>query len=1256
MPDKKDKYRIYIDTGGTFTDCIGFDPRGKKILKKVLSNGSLRAGITAKISHDTFIINDKWDLSRDLVRGFSFHLMENPSFETRVISFDPLNHHLKLEKLPVIDPDAKIVSFELSAGEEAPVLGTRLITETALDEEFPPLEIRLGSTRGTNALLENKGAKTALITTQGFRDLIRIGDQSRPDIFAKEIIKPAPLVEEVIEIEERIDKDGEILRILDDSETEKILKGLKNKGIQSIAVAFLNSYQNPEHEKLIKEMCKSAGFRFISLSSELSSLIKLLERTETSVVNAYLSPVIFNYLENISSSLGTESLKVMTSAGGLLGARSFNPKDSLLSGPAGGVVGVVITAKQSGYDKLISFDMGGTSTDVSRYDRGFDYCYELRVGQARIMSNALSIETVAAGGGSICGFDGFKLFVGPESAGAIPGPACYGAKGPLTLTDVNLLLGKLSEKNFSIPVDISAAKNKLQLLLEEIEKNSGLPADAVEILEGFVSIANETMSGAIRKISLGKGYDPTNYSLVSFGGAGGLHACGIARNLGMKTILIPPEAGLLSALGIANARMERFSTKQVLKVLEDYQAEIQCDIEKLKLLAYEQLAKENISTDEAEVRQVYFYIRFLGQDNSIEIEYNEKGDLAGMFREKYEKLYGHWVENRQIEVEAVRVVVSEKVDESKFQGSSSREYFPEPGYIAENNVPVFNAMEFKSGCQIEGPALLLDDFSTFFLEKGWNYFMNPNRTGIVTNHDPGIENKKETMAEEAELELFTHRFMSVAENMGAILQRTALSVNIKERLDFSCALLDSGGYLVANAPHIPVHLGGLGICVRELIRTTEFNSGDTIVTNHPGFGGSHLPDVTTVSPIFNERKKLFAFVVNRAHHSEIGGLSPGSMPPAAKNLAQEGVVISPFRLVSKGKANWEGMRRILIEAPYPTRAVEENLADLNAALAANMKGIDQVMNLVHNFGEDKVTQYFRSLRKYASERMNARLQKIPSGKYEAEEFLDDGSLIRVRINHRPENTHLDFSGSANVSETNMNATIAIVHSVVIYIMRLLLDEPIPLNDGLLDPINITIPEGMLNPSFPDDTFECPAVVGGNVEISQRLTDTILKAFGTMAASQGTMNNVLFGNDTFGYYETLAGGTGAGDGFKGADATHHHMTNTRITDPEIMELRYPVRINRFEIRKNSGGKGKWKGGDGLVREYEFLEPVNLSLLSQRRNSEPFGVMGGGPGKKGDQYILKKDETKVDFTGIDNRDVSPGDRFVIKTPGGGGYGKP
>lgn len=1242
-------YRFFIDTGGTFTDCIGLFPDSSIHYQKVLSSGRLRSVVLEWLNENRMIIRNPWNLDRNIFNGYSLEFTGNKEFSTHIIDFDPSTGILDIEDPAPAGLRSGNPAVDIFAGEEAPVLGIRILTQTALDGKFPKMKVRLGSTRGTNALLERKGAKTALFVTKGFKDLLKIGNQARPDIFARKIEKDPQLADEIIEVDERISTEGKILVKPAMDEIRSDIEELKNKNIESIAVALLNSTSNPAHEKLIESLCKSAGIEFISLSSGLSSLIKILERMETAIVNAYLSPVIKSYLLSITETLGNTDLKIMTSAGGLIRSDMFHPKDSLLSGPAGGVVGASITGKKAGFSRIISFDMGGTSTDASRYDNGFDYIFELKVGQARIMSPSLEIETVAAGGGSICGYDRYRLFVGPESAGAFPGPACYGAGGPLTLTDINLLAGRLLPDNFSIPVYPERSKEKLDELLRSIERHSGKNPDEKEVIYGFIRIANELMAGAIKRISVSRGYDPKEYALVSFGGAGGLHCCEIASLLGIKNIIIPKEAGLLSAYGIGNARIERFATRQVLEDLESVHDQIPGIVEELKNKATGILLLEDLRIEELETRETLLFLRLKGQDTSLEIQWEPGCDIRKLFRERYTFLYGHWVD-RSIELEAVRVVVSACEKEPNPAPSLTGEYSPDP---LERNpeLKVYRFDDLKPGAHFEGPAIILDNYSTLYLAENWKYRIDPNGMAILNEIRP--VGKNASSPGEAELELFTNRFMSVAGNMGAMLRRTSLSVNIRERLDFSCALLDSKGYLVANAPHIPVHLGGLGVCVRNLMNRYIFSPGDTLITNHPAYGGSHLPDITTITPVF-DGQEIVAFVVNRAHHSELGGISPGSMPPSAKCLAEEGVVISPFYLVKEGKANWNGIREIFKSSPYPSRALEENMADLNAALAANTRGQEAVLSLIRSHGRENVLHYFEALKNHASSRLKQTINKIRAGTYRAEEHLDDGSCLAVTARVKKDSISLDFTGSSDVHPANMNATEAIVYSVVIYFMRLLLDEDIPLNDGLLDPVKVKIPAGMLNPRFSDDPFLSPAVVGGNVEISQRLTDTLIKAFGLMGASQGTMNNVLFGNSKFGYYETLAGGTGAGPGFDGTDATHHHMTNTRITDPEVLERRFPVRMLRFEIRIGSGGNGKWKGGNGLIREYEFLEDVNLSVLTQRRKSGPFGMNGGGNGSPGNQYLIRKNGKKTELKGIDNIDIEKGDRFVIFTPGGGGFG--
>ncbi len=1245
-------FQLYIDTGGTFTDCIGTDETGKQYRKKVLSSSSLRNTIKNIISEKEFECADNWNLTHDILKGFFFRLLGNDYGDLKIENFDTNKNIIRLNQ-PILTPESKGQNFEITSHEEAPVLGARLITQTALSETFPDLQLKLGSTKGTNALLENKGAKTLFIITKGFADLLKIGNQARPDIFAVNVVKPRQITHKIIEVDERIDAKGQVLKSVDLEKLKADLASIDKGEIESVAITLMNSYLNPEHEKQIADFFSCEGFHFVSTSTGLSPLIKILNRAETTVVNSYLSPIIHNYVNGITKRIGKHSFQIMTSAGSLVSATNFHPKDSLLSGPAGGVVGAKKVGAESGYSKLITFDMGGTSTDVSRIDQEFDYCYELQVGDAKINSPAIAIETVAAGGGSICGFDGYKLFVGPESAGAFPGPACYGAGGPLTITDVNLLLNRLDTSQFGIPVFKQAAKQRLAELITEIEKQSGEKQSAEIILKGFIDIANEIMAGAIRKISISKGYSPKNFALVAFGGAGGLHACDIAEILNIDTILLPEDAGLLSAYGIGNAAVERFAEKQVLRNFNQVQHLLETWFTEIENEATKKLETEGFKKDDIHIRQRMVFLRFKGQDSSLELHYTGAEQLIKDFHGQYVKLYGHKVTNREIEVEILRVIASINHSKNNESNENIPNYFPPVSQVMENNTPVYIRSRLKAGASFEGPALFPDNFSTTYVKKGWTLELKKGGTAILTCDREKTEVTKE-QTRQTELELFTNRFMAIAENMGALLQRTSLSVNIKERLDFSCALLDAQGRLVANAPHIPVHLGGLGVCVQTLLKHFEFNEGDSIVTNHPKYGGSHLPDVTVVTPVFYEGERV-GFVVNRAHHSEIGGISPGSMPPNANNLEEEGVCISPFYLVKKGKVNWEGIRHILTSGKYPSRSVEENLADLNAALAANKNGSDALMNLIKTYGPETVKTYLNLLRRHASSKMRATLQKFGDGIYQATEYLDDGSPLKVKIELKNGDCNIDFTGSSSVHPGNMNATEAIVKSVSIYVLRLLLNEAIPLNDGLLEPVQFILPSGLLNPNFDDNPANCPAVVGGNVEISQRLTDTLLKAFGVVAASQGTMNNTLFGNEKFGYYETICGGCGAGENFNGASAVHHHMTNTRITDPEIMEHRYPVRLEEFSIRKESGGHGKWQGGDGIKRSILFLEPVNLSVLSQRRKTGPYGLNGGEDGLPGCQKIVCKSGTEVQLKSIENINIEAGDRFIIETPGGGGYGK-
>jgi 5-oxoprolinase (ATP-hydrolysing) len=1303
-------WNLYIDTGGTFTDCLARDPQGQWHRRKVLSNASLRGKIISQPASNRLHVEESWGLKKDILGGYFLNIQGLKHGSLQIVSYDPKKQILTLNAA-VEHKLAAGHGFEITAHEEAPVLLARLLTSTQLDQPLPHLVMYLGSTRGTNALLERKGAKTALVVTKGFRDLLAIGTQQRPDIFALEVIKAPPLPAYVIEAEERMDASGNVLRTLDTEKLKHDINKLKQQGVKVAAVSLLNAHSNDQHEKIIERLLKEAGMDYVCTGTSLSHFIKYLQRTETVAVNAYLQPVIDEYVQNIDKALSNHLLKiektgkpviehtsvwedseysgnnmahrllVMNSAGGLQTASAFHPKDSLLSGPAGGVVGAASIGQKAGFSNLISFDMGGTSTDVARYGGNFDYCFKLEVGNAHINSPALNIETVAAGGGSICYYDGYTLCVGPESAGADPGPACYGAGGPLTITDVHLLAGNLDIQQFGIPVFPGKAKEKMEKVRLQIEQQSGEKRATETLIEGFLHIANEKMAGAIRKVSIAKGFEPSDHALVAFGGAGGLHACDLAELLDMQTVIVPKDAGLLSAYGLSTALVERFAEKQVMQPLEKIKPEIAEYFRELEKEALEKLTNE-LGPQVMEIRMRTAYLRFSGQDSSIEVGYESPEMLFEQFRAQHSKIYGYDPGSRAIELESIRVVASTVPAEESNAPVTSAAYTPTAGASSASSkkplpnhfvmalvqgkrteIPVFIRSNIEHHHdEIIGPSVILDKFSTTVIKPGWRMKVDNGLSMIITRpdiQDNDLEIKPASnlsQAEEIQLELFTNRFMHIASNMGAMLERTAMSVNVKERLDFSCALLDASGHLVANAPHIPVHLGSLGVCVREVVRRHPLRAGDVVVTNHPAYGGSHLPDLTLIKPVFSKDNVLLGYVVNRAHHAEMGGKTPASMPPDARHLAEEGVVILPFFLVRGGVANWNEMRDILTKAPFPSRAPEENLCDIKAALASCISGEEQLLKLVEEHSLERVTHYMRALRKHASTRMRATLKAFPDGRYEAVEYLDDGSPLQVLVDKHDDRCHIDFSGTAGVHPGNMNATLAIVHSTVIYVMRLLLNEPIPLNDGILEPVSMHIPEGMLNPPFVDDPFLCPPVVGGNVEVSQRLTDTLLKAFGVAAASQGTMNNVLIGNDRFSYYETIAGGCGAGENFHGASAVHHHMTNTRITDPEILEHRYFMRLERFEIRRGSGGNGQFKGGDGIIREFVFLEPVKLSVLTQRRRSGPYGLNGGADGLAGKQYIIHENEKKESLAPTDGRSLNKGDRFVIYTPGGGGYGKP
>ncbi len=1249
-------WKIWIDTGGTFTDCIAISPSGRKTQLKVLSSSRLRCSVASVLNNRQIKISHHWPVNTNIFSGYSVSFL-NSDYFGQIISFDPDRSIIGISP-PLPDNPEGDNELEIISEEEVPVLAARVLTQTPLSETLPPIHLRLGSTKGTNALLERKGAKVAFIVTKGFKDLVVIGDQQRPDLFTLNIQKPAPYYSGVFEINERLDAKGNELETLDDDELDHLIGELKNNSFEAIAVALLHAYVNPSHEIQLKEKLKNAGFGFVSISSELSNAIKILPRAETTIANAYLDPIIKTYVNNIRDVLTGTVFKIMSSSGGLVDADLFHPKNSLLSGPAGGLIGAAYQAKNSGFSKVLTLDMGGTSTDVSRFNDGFEYRYETKVGDARIMSPALSIETIAAGGGSICTFDGYRFSVGPESAGANPGPACYGTGGPLTITDVNLLAGRIDTTNFGIPVNVEAANQALEKIRKAIYNRYQKRYSKEEILIGFIQIANEKMAEAIKRISASKGFDPKEYALLAFGGAGGQHACSVAEILGIKKVIIPGDAGLLSAIGIGRASIVRLASRQILQLWSKIEKDVPLILSQLEQEVKNALNTEGFPDNEVVIRNRYFYLRFDGQEHTIEVDINQEPDLLSAFKNSYQALYGHWIDNKPIELESIKVTGSNQEPVEKEESIQYEQYFPTHSGKLESfvgrkwkDIFVYDSNKLTAGASIKGPAIAASRTSTTFIDEGWEMVIDVHKNAIlsrtIVEKDGNIGQPKEAL-----IELFSNRFTAVAEEMGAILQRTSFSVNIRERLDFSCAVLDAEGYLVVNAPHIPVHLGSLGMCVRKIKEEIEITDGDVIITNHPGYGGSHLPDITLIAPVF-EDGKLVGFVANRAHHAEVGGTRPGSMPPDAKSLEEEGVVIPPMYLIRKNIPHWNRIKKLFTEVRYPTRALAENMADLNGALASVNYGVQAMNSLVKKYSFQVVQEFMNEIKQYANQAILAALKK-DERRFHAIEKLDNGEQLEVKINIGSEGILFDFEGTSPQLSTNFNATPAITMSALLYVLRLLSSKPIPLNEGLIESVSIHLPSCMLNPDFSGDPGECPPVVGGNTETSQRLVDTLLKAFGFAACSQGTMNNLLFGNDDFGYYETICGGVGATNGHNGASAVHQHMTNTRITDPEILELRYPVRLLEFVIRENSGGKGKWTGGNGVIRRMMFTDSVELTLLSQHRIVPPYGMDGGETGKPGEQWIERKDGAIVKLEGIDTYAIKNGDTFVIQTPGGGGFG--
>ncbi len=1182
-------WRIAADTGGTFTDCHAIDPEGREFRCKVLSTGHLRA-----TWQDNRLCGLP-ELRSGLLCGFSVRSLTHP--ESRTIISHGENGCVTLDSPPPSEWQNGIL-LELFTGEEAPVLGARILTHTPLGFAFPQMQFRLATTRATNALLERKGSRVALFITQGFGDLLQIGDQRRSDLFALRHASRPIFHELACEVPERISIDGTVLTPLNEAVVSACANDALSKGINTAAVCLMHGHAHPAHELRIGDILRECGFKHVVLSHETAAFAKLLSRAQSTVADAYLHAPVQSFLHSIRTI--SPAMQVMTSSGGLKAADDIRPKDMLLSGPAGGAIGAANFARRLGFGQIITLDMGGTSTDVARIAERPGYRFTQEVAGMKLLAPSIHIETVASGGGSICRMTHQGLAVGPESAGSNPGPACYGKGGPLTITDVNLLLGRFDANKAPIPLDLKAAQQRLS----ELHAQTDGSLSEEQLLLALLRLAIEHMTDAIRRISIGEGYDPADHVLLAFGGAGPQHACAIAENLGIRTILVPKHAGILSAVGLQEAIAERIDEKEYRMPLEDF------------------LSHAADSSDTSNNITRIAELRLYGQDLPLQVEYQNAHDLPQLYIQSYLRLFGYPPpDNRTIELVSLRSILRESAQA------------PTSGALP-NSSPLSPT-----------PTLIQDTFSTLVVAPGWSVDHIPDH-GHVLRRDSTT-----TSTATLHHDLLRHRFNAIVTDMGALLCRTAISTNIRERLDFSCALLDPLGRLLSSAPHIPVHLGALGECVRTVANTIAMKPGDTIITNHPAFGGSHLPDVTLITPVFDSAR-LIGYIANRAHHAEIGGITPGSMPAHAMRLIEEGVVIAPQHLICAGKSCFDEISRLLTSAPHPTRNLADNLADLHAQLAANLQGAERLKALA----SDSLSENMQSILDHSGEVMRAQTERFGE-KASAIGKLDDGRQIAVSITKTRTGCNaslrIDFTGTSSVHPHNLNATPAIVRSAILYVMRLWLQEDLPLNEGLMEPLEIILPVSMLNPVFTGDSANDPAVVGGNVEVSQRLVDTLIQALDLQACSQGTMNNFLFGGVDFGYYETIGGGSGAGEGYNGSHALHTHMTNTAITDPEILESRYPVRLCQFAIRHGSGGDGKWRGGDGLVREFQFLQPLTVSMLTQHRIEAPYGLHGGQSAQKGRQRLIRGG-LEMELEGCASFPVKPGDRVIVETPGGGGFG--
>jgi 5-oxoprolinase (ATP-hydrolysing) len=1170
---------------------------------------------------------------------------------------------------------AKLLSTDPARYADAAVEGIRRLLARAPAAERRIAAVRMGTTVATNALLERRGEPTVLVVTAGLEDVLRIGTQQRPDIFALDIRLPEMLYACVVGARERVAADGEIAAALDAERLEADLRRVRERGIESAAIVFMHGYRYPEHERRAGEIARRLGFRQVSLSHEVGPLVKIVPRGDTTLVDAYLTPVLARHVralrDGLAADLGARPLLFMQSHGGLTRAELFRGKDAILSGPAGGVVGMAATASAAGFERVLGFDMGGTSTDVSLYAGDFERTAGDTIAGVRVAAPMLSIHTVAAGGGSVLAFDSGRLQVGPESAGASPGPACYRNGGPLTVTDANVLLGRIQADFFPAtfgsdgrqPLEVDIVRERFAALAERVSAETGVPHASERVAAGCLRIAVERMANAIKKISIERGRDPGEFALASFGGAGGQHACQVADALGIDTVFLHSLAGVLSAYGMGLADVRTIRQRAVERPLVEAAAELDELAARLGDEAARELRAQGVTDDRIDLG-CRLGLKVAGSDTVLPIAWHpglSAADTLAAFSRAHARHFGFGagtaVAVEWIEVEGIGTTEKPAEHPAPRMSGAARAVAHRRIWFegAPVDAPVFVRESLGAGALVRGPALIVEENATTVVERHWRAVIDP--FGHLVLKREKLRERTERIGRSADpvmLEIFNNLFMHIAEQMGVVLENTAHSVNIKERLDFSCALFDAAGELVANAPHVPVHLGSMGDSVRSVLAkfAGDMRPGDVFMLNAPYGGGTHLPDVTVVTPVFGAGGARLDFVVaSRAHHADIGGTTPGSMPPSSRRIDEEGVLIESRRLVDAGRLLRDEAWALLTSGPYPARNPEQNLADLAAQIAANRKGADELSALVARYGLDVVQAYMAHVKANADESVREAVAGLEDGRWTTE--LDGGERITVtvRVDRDRREARVDFAGTSGVSPTNFNAPSSIAKAAVLYVFRALVRRNIPLNAGCLRPLAIRLPAAsLLTPSYP------AAVVAGNVETSQCIADALLAAVGASASSQGTMNNFTFGDARRQYYETLCGGAGAGPGFDGASAVHTHMTNSRLTDPEVLEARFPVRVRRFAIRRGSGGAGRWRGGDGIVRELEFLEPMHAAILSNRRRVPPFGLAGGGDGQPGRNYVVRASGEVEPLAATAEVELAPGDRFVVETPGGGAYGYP